>query len=84
MVSSSVIVRLVAATFLLTGVAFAGSAIAKPADSAADASGDTTASAAASSAGSEASGPCARKVKVVYAGYGEAARAGCAAPSAGN
>lgn len=74
MVRIGMTVRLLAVSALLTGVAFAGNAVAAPSEAAsklADAAATSAATAAA-----EVS-PCARKVKVVYAGYGEAERAGC-------
>ena len=94
MVTPFIAVRLVAATVLLGSVALAGSAMAKPV------TGETTLASAAPVATSlsavvatsapvasadQATG-CSRKVKVVYAGYGEADRAGCSvsAKSAAN
>jgi hypothetical protein len=74
--------RLVTATVLLGSVALAGSAMAKPAG------GEVALASAALPrppslprlrAASEPASACTRKVKVVYAGYGEAARAGCPA-----
>ena len=88
MITRNIAFRLLTTTVLLGSVVVAGSAMAKPAD------GETTIASAASAAGpvpatvavtapvamSETSG-CARKVKVVYAGYGEAARAACVTTS---
>lgn len=91
MLSSQVTVRLLATTILLTGIALAGAAVAAPLpEKAAVAQGKmatvTSPTAAAVSAVpasvvapvpaavSEAPA-CARKVKMIYAGYGEAARA---------
>lgn len=83
MITPNIALRLVAATVVLGGVALAGSAMAKPA------SAETTLAAAGASTSVPPSvavsapvavnepGSCARKVKVVYAGYGEADRAGC-------
>ena len=86
MVTPYIAVRLVAATVLLSGVALAGSAMAKPASgeatlaSAAPVSSSvpTTVAVTAPVAVVDSTSGCARKVKVVYAGYGEADRAGCA------
>jgi hypothetical protein len=85
MVTPYIAVRLVAATVLLGSVAVAGTAMAKPG------AGETTLASATPAATSipaavavttpvavtEPATGCARKVKVVYAGYGEADRAGC-------
>ena len=82
MVTPHIAVRLVAATVLLGSVALAGGAMA---------AGETTLASAAPAATSvpavvAVSAPvavtepvtgCGRKVKIVYAGYGEADRAGC-------
>jgi hypothetical protein len=88
MVTPFVAIRLVTATVLLGSVMLAGSAIAKPAGgevALASAAAPTTSIAATASAPtSEPASACARKVKVVYAGYGEAARAGCPAPTNAN
>ena len=91
MISSQMTLRLLAASLLLSGVAFAGAAMAKPTGeaapqkvavaittvSASDSVASTSALAPAQAVVSEASPACARKVKVIYAGYGEAARASC-------
>lgn len=88
MVSAHIALRLVAASILISGVAFAGSAMAKPVAepatqkvaSVVTADSGTIAaapSAAAAPAPLATDGACSRKVKVVYAGYGEAARASC-------
>lgn len=90
MVSSKMTFRLLAATILLSGVAFAGAAMATPLAETAPASQKMASVVAAPAAAvpssvvapvpaavSEAPAACARKVKVVYAGYGEAARASC-------
>ena len=82
MVTPHIAARLVAATVLLGSIAIAGSAMAKPV------AGETTLASAETSvpAGVAVAPPaalaepvsgCGRKVKVVYAGYGEADRAGC-------
>jgi hypothetical protein len=94
MVTPFIAVRLVAATVLLGGVALAGSAIAKPGAgeatlaSAAPVSSSVPAAVAVTApvVMAEPASPCGRKVKVVYAGYGEAERAGCSlsAKSAAN
>ncbi|MDB5512232.1 MAG: hypothetical protein JWR08_1715 [Enterovirga sp.] len=99
MVLPQVALRLMAASVLIGGVALAGSAIAKPLSSeakVASAEPAMTASAAPSivSASIPETGPatraadgqdgCTRKVKVVYAGYGEASRAGCVVSSRAN
>jgi hypothetical protein len=86
MVTPFVAIRLVTATVLLGSVALAGSAMAKPAGGeVALASAAAPASVASTAAPtSEPASACARKVKVVYAGYGEAARAGCPAPTSAN
>jgi hypothetical protein len=85
MVTPFVAIRLFTATVLLGSVVLAGSAMAKPAGgevalaSAAAPAASVPASVAvtASVPASEPASACTRKVKVVYAGYGEAARAGC-------
>lgn len=74
MVLPHVALRLLAATALLAGVAIAGGAVAATADAPAP-NADVT---AAAPVADTAVPSCARKVKVVYAGYGEAERAGCA------
>ena len=92
MVQPSVALRLVATACLLAGVAFAGSAMAKPGDTrstspaakvvaSAEAAVKPTiveAPSVASAALKDDVPACARKVKVIYAGYGEADRAACA------
>jgi hypothetical protein len=85
MVTPNIAARLFAATVLLGSVALAGSAMAKPVAgettlaSAApvEASVPSAVTGAASASLGETSTGCSRKVKVVYAGYGEADRAGC-------
>ena len=85
MITTSIAIRLVAATVVLGSVALAGGAMAKPAANetamAAAASTAVPASVAAraSVAVDDTAAGCSRKVKVVYAGYGEADRMGCAA-----
>ncbi len=93
MVQPAVALRLVAAACLLAGVAFAGGAMAKPADARSTATAGKVAAFAEAAAKpaavespsvasvvlKEAVPACARKVKVIYAGYGEADRATCAA-----
>ena len=82
MVTRFIAIRLFATTVLLGGVALAGSAMAKPGAnettlaSVSDAA--TVASAPSVAAVHDAAAGCTRKVKVVYAGYGEADRVGCA------
>jgi hypothetical protein len=88
MVTPHIALRLLAATVLLSGVALAGSAMAKPTAgetaiaSAATTSVPTEVAATAPVSVDASAGGCARKVKVVYAGYGEAARASCGVASA--
>ena len=91
MVTSRMTLRLLAASLLVSGVAFTGAALAKPLAETASAAPQKVAVAAVTPASvvpasvmapvpavvSDASPACARKVKVIYAGYGEAARASC-------
>lgn len=84
MVLPHVALRLLAASVVITGVALAGSAIAKPLEVASAevgkvASAVPVAAVAPSGpvAATEPVAACARKVKVIYAGYGEADRASC-------
>ena len=84
MVLPHVALRLLAASVVITGVALAGSAMAKPLEvaSASEAAKVTSATpvaavAAPAPVASEPVAACARKVKVIYAGYGEADRASC-------
>jgi hypothetical protein len=85
MVLPHVALRLLASSVVITGVALAGSAMAKPlevasASDVAKVASTAPAAALAAAAPVAASAPvaaCARKVKVIYAGYGEADRASC-------
>lgn len=89
MVLPQVALRLLAASVVISGVALAGGVMAKPLEvaSAGDVAKVTSAApqaALAVTAPVAASAPvaaCARKVKVIYAGYGEADRASCMASS---
>ena len=92
MMKPEVALRLLAAACLLAGIAVAGGAMAKSGDMPGGANGAKVAAVAQPAAAPveaavtpktvpavrEAMPPCARKVKVVYAGYGEADRAACA------
>ena len=79
MITRFIAVRLVATTVLLGSVALAGSAMAKPAANETTlASTSDVATIPAAVAADDNPAACTRKVKVVYAGYGEADRAGCA------
>lgn len=82
MVTPNIALRLVAATVLLGSVAVAGSAMAAPTGEATLAANTANTSVPPSVAVTapvavNEPGTCTRKVKVIYAGYGEAARAGC-------
>ncbi|MGA0598890.1 hypothetical protein [Enterovirga sp. CN4-39] len=85
MITPFVAVRLVAATVVLGGVALAGSAIAKPLAAettlAANVAAPVSGPVAAAATMAEPDAACARKVKVVYSGYGEADRIACAVPA---
>lgn len=76
MIRTAEVIRLAAAAAILTVAVGAGTAMAAPADGMQVA--DTTVSEKVAETAAPAAG-CARKVKVVYAGYGEASRAGCVA-----
>ncbi|MDB5589807.1 hypothetical protein [Enterovirga sp.] len=83
MVTPFIAIRLAAATLLLGSVALAGDAMAKPAANettlaSMPAAMPTAVVAAAPMTVEDSASGCARKVKVVYAGYGEADRMGCA------
>ena len=88
MLMPHVALRMLAACLILAGVLLAGGAMAKPSAPAATPGVVLAASAVPTPAAVAASAPsaslaaeapaCSRKVKVVYAGYGEAARADCA------
>ena len=85
MVTPHIAVRLVAATVLLGSIAMTGSAMAKPnagettlaSAAPVDTSVPTSVAVATPVSLAEPAPGCSRKVKVVYAGYGEADRAGC-------
>ena len=75
MIQPTMALRLVAASLLVTMVALGGGAIAAPGDMPLPGS---DAKVVAAEAAIQAEVPtCTRKVKVVYAGYGEADRATC-------
>jgi hypothetical protein len=76
MVPPNVAIRLLAAACVLTGVAFAGGAMA--ASNGPDLTAPTVSVSVQTDAADKPNPACARKVKVVYAGYGEADRIGCA------
>lgn len=99
MVLPHVALRLMAAACLIGGVALAGSAMAKPLSSEAKVASAAPAMTApvapaivapsmpatvAAAPVADAQDGCTRKVKVVYAGYGEASRAGCVVSSRAN
>ena len=75
MVLPNVALRLLAAGCVITGVAFAGGAMAAP--GATELTEPATTVAVAADAVEKPNPACTRKVKVVYAGYGEADRLGC-------
>lgn len=75
MVQPIVALRLLAATCVITGVAFAGGAMA--AAGAPELTEPATSISAPADAVEKPNPACLRKVKVVYAGYGEADRLGC-------
>lgn len=93
MISTRMTLRLLATTLILSGVAFAGAAMAKPLTDTIPAGSQKVASSVTAAgvgtavpasvvapvpaAVSDTAPACARKVKMIYAGYGEAARASC-------
>jgi hypothetical protein len=89
MVLPHVALRMIAACSILLGLVFAGGAMAKsapdakaPAATAPIAVANATVPATSAPAvQAVAADPCARKVKVIYAGYGEASRASCVTTS---
>lgn len=80
--------RLAAVASILTLAIGAGTAFAAPepirvsATETSTVPADSAASKVLEATAPDASSPCTRKVKVVYAGYGEASRAGCPSTSA--
>ena len=94
MLSSRVTVRLLGTAILFTGLALAGAAVAAPLPEKVPAAQGKVAEVSSLAAAATTAVPqgvvaavptvvgaapaCARKVKMIYAGYGEAARASCA------